>query len=836
MISEEESIDNAFAKFNTTITSLKALDEGFSSKNCVKLFLRALHPKWRAKVMAIEESKNLTTLSLDELIGNLKVYEEVIKKDFETIKSKREQSRSIALKSRKESSDDDSSTSDSEDEEYAMAVRDFKKFFKRRGRFIQIISLENVRNYQNQKAFVGGSWSDSDEDEEEKTKDEKCLMAKASIEVTKILKATTTDISLTKSYISKVSKIPGISPIIAQFYKPIENHNIHEGRVVNQAYYKSNNIERLFTNIRLNWLFQINEPIVPRFILDFYSQVKPFFTNEWDLASLEYSQETEGPYCTDLPTPDDIHRLLELERIVVDHTIKSQTVALNPNQILTKELSPDMKQWEELIRENVFGLGGHRDRLPACLAHIYGIVVRVMRPLALRQTRRPRSDRGKARRSVSSSSYHHQGTSSHQHDDDDVQTSRASARWSGVGRIGASAYLVRTDTESEPFEDLETETPESPHTVASPTPLPDSTPPTCHVEESEGSDTSDVRSTSSDSTAPLLPDHPLTHTTPALVSSLRRTAHMAVRVPPAMSPSLSASIAEVAAMFDLAFRKRFRPSYNSSPSSSPPDLPLRKRYRGTSELVEDDEEEDEESSDSDSESEDAEDKGPTAEDEDPATGDEVVLEGQQQAAPIVEIAMGKPLGLVYKALRRREIALGEGQMPSVFEVDPEDGIVYNDVPAYPPPAPPVQTSPSPEWSSGSLPVSPAPFIIPSHISSPMISLTIPSPVASPTTSEAERFLTDLGAQRYDWDIGELFIWSGAVRDEIFSQGYRFRSLEHEQERVIVTFEAIWRPVLALESWAGQTDTQRIAKERRARLDLAEIVDSMRRGQESRGDV
>ncbi|GJR88179.1 hypothetical protein Tco_0212190 [Tanacetum coccineum] len=75
MIPEEESIDNAFAKFNTIITSLKALDEGFSSKNCVRKFIRALHPKWRAKVTAIEESKNLTTLSLDELIGNLKVYE-----------------------------------------------------------------------------------------------------------------------------------------------------------------------------------------------------------------------------------------------------------------------------------------------------------------------------------------------------------------------------------------------------------------------------------------------------------------------------------------------------------------------------------------------------------------------------------------------------------------------------------------------------------------------------------------------------------------------------------------------------------------------------------------
>ncbi|GJY24447.1 hypothetical protein Tco_0398105 [Tanacetum coccineum] len=57
----------------------------------------------------------------------------------------------------------------------------------------------------------------------------------------------------------------------------------------------------------------------------------------------------------------------------------------------------------------------------------YDIVERVMRPLALRQTRRPQSDRGKARRSVSSSSSHQQVTSSHQHDnDDDVETSRAS--------------------------------------------------------------------------------------------------------------------------------------------------------------------------------------------------------------------------------------------------------------------------------------------------------------------------------------------------------------------------------------------------------------------------
>ncbi|GKA32027.1 hypothetical protein Tco_0718394, partial [Tanacetum coccineum] len=167
----------------------------------------------------IEESKDLTSLSLDELIGNLKVYEVIIKKDSEMVKGKREQNRSLALKAKKESSDEDSSTSDSEDEEYAMSVRDFKKFFKRRGRF------------------------------------------------------------------------------------------------------------------------------------------------------------TEGPYHTDLPTPEDIRRFLQLDRVELNRTIKSQNVTLTPNQILSKELRQDMKRWEEIICENMFGLGGHRDHLPASLAHMLYCIV-----------------------------------------------------------------------------------------------------------------------------------------------------------------------------------------------------------------------------------------------------------------------------------------------------------------------------------------------------------------------------------------------------------------------------------------------------------------------------
>ncbi|GJT34407.1 zf-CCHC domain-containing protein [Tanacetum coccineum] len=259
-----------------------------------------------SKFTAIEESNDLTSLSLDELIGNSKVYEVIINKDSEMVKGKREQNRSLALKAKKESSDEDSLTSDSEDEEYAMAVRDFKKFFKRRGRFVRqphderkssqrnkddkndkserkcfkcgdpnhlIRECPKLSRNHNQRAYVGGSWSDSDEEGEEKTKDEKCLMAKASNEVINMPRATVGDTSLTRSYIPKLSQTPGISLTFAHFYKPIENRCIHEGRVVDQLYYTSDHIDRCFSNIRLNCLYEINEPIVPRFILDFYSQV-----------------------------------------------------------------------------------------------------------------------------------------------------------------------------------------------------------------------------------------------------------------------------------------------------------------------------------------------------------------------------------------------------------------------------------------------------------------------------------------------------------------------------------------------------------------------------------
>ncbi|GJX41551.1 hypothetical protein Tco_0256541 [Tanacetum coccineum] len=177
----------------------------------------------------------------------------------------------------------------------------------------------------------------------------------------KMPKATTTDISLTKSYIPKVSKIPGISPTIAQFYKPIENRNIHEGRVVDQAYYKSNNIERLFTNIRFNCLFQINEPIVPRFILDFYSQVTARHSvssssshqhdDDDDVKTSRASTLSSTTYLNSLdPLNYQNYQMPSASERTDETLFERQTVLLNQTQQIHKEMRGGFKSFGKSLK------------------------------------------------------------------------------------------------------------------------------------------------------------------------------------------------------------------------------------------------------------------------------------------------------------------------------------------------------------------------------------------------------------------------------------------------------------------------------------------------------
>nr|GEV97260.1 Gag-protease polyprotein [Tanacetum cinerariifolium] len=116
-----------------------------SSKKYVWKFLRTLHPKRRATVTTIEESKDITSLSLDELIENLKTFQRC--------------------------RDDKNGKND-------------RKYFRCSDPNHVIGECPKPPKDKNKRVFVGGSWSDNGEEEDdEKVQNETCIVAQASSEV-----------------------------------------------------------------------------------------------------------------------------------------------------------------------------------------------------------------------------------------------------------------------------------------------------------------------------------------------------------------------------------------------------------------------------------------------------------------------------------------------------------------------------------------------------------------------------------------------------------------------------------------------------------------------------
>ncbi|GJQ96360.1 hypothetical protein Tco_0007499 [Tanacetum coccineum] len=211
------------------------------------------------------------------------------------------------------------------------------------------------------------------------------------------------------------------------------------------------------------------------------------FTDKWSLDDLRYSVPTSGPYQTNPPCLDEIKNYIQEEpEGPVTRIRHDKVIDVEENQILPREIVSIMKNWVEIIRENVFCLGGNRDHVPACLCHMlyciaksehynlayfiakrmkfvtkqprlilpYGMLLtqlfkyvisvnpelsndhyvlydRVMYPLAAQQEQKTRKDYDTKRghHSTSSSSAFGQPSSSHLNDDDDGNdegTSRAS--------------------------------------------------------------------------------------------------------------------------------------------------------------------------------------------------------------------------------------------------------------------------------------------------------------------------------------------------------------------------------------------------------------------------
>ena len=116
-----KSIGDMFTRFSEIINNLQSLGKSYSLSDLVRKILSSLTPDWEKKTTAIEETKDLSTYSLEDFIGNLTSYEVQMKeKEIENVPIKK----SMAFKASLESDD-------SEDD-IALIFHKFKDFLKER--------------------------------------------------------------------------------------------------------------------------------------------------------------------------------------------------------------------------------------------------------------------------------------------------------------------------------------------------------------------------------------------------------------------------------------------------------------------------------------------------------------------------------------------------------------------------------------------------------------------------------------------------------------------------------------------------------------------------------
>ncbi|XP_022849834.1 uncharacterized protein LOC111371915 [Olea europaea var. sylvestris] len=158
---DDESFDEFYAKLNDIVNSIFNLGERIPEPEIVRKVLRSLSERFRSKVTAIEESKDLDTIKIEELVGSLQTYELTI--------SQPRKNKSMGLNTVREGESESSDVETLRDEEityfgfghYRNECPNFKKNLKEGSRKALTVSLtDDDPNLSEQ--------SDSSSSEEEK--------------------------------------------------------------------------------------------------------------------------------------------------------------------------------------------------------------------------------------------------------------------------------------------------------------------------------------------------------------------------------------------------------------------------------------------------------------------------------------------------------------------------------------------------------------------------------------------------------------------------------------------------------------------------------------------
>ena len=118
---DDKSFDSFYGKLNKIVISKLNLSEKIEDAKVVRKILMSLSKSFRAKVIAIEQSKDLDEIKIQELIGSLQTYELGL--------PSHKSSKSLALKTITKRMDD-SSEEDGVEKDVAFLAKNFRKFLK----------------------------------------------------------------------------------------------------------------------------------------------------------------------------------------------------------------------------------------------------------------------------------------------------------------------------------------------------------------------------------------------------------------------------------------------------------------------------------------------------------------------------------------------------------------------------------------------------------------------------------------------------------------------------------------------------------------------------------
>ena len=118
---EDETFDEFYANLKDIVNLAFNLGDHIPKPKIVRKVLRSLPKRFHAKITVIEESKDIDTIPLMELIGNLQTYELGLTRLREGTKSK-----NMALKAKSNETDESSNDENSKMKSYI--TRQFKKF------------------------------------------------------------------------------------------------------------------------------------------------------------------------------------------------------------------------------------------------------------------------------------------------------------------------------------------------------------------------------------------------------------------------------------------------------------------------------------------------------------------------------------------------------------------------------------------------------------------------------------------------------------------------------------------------------------------------------------